>query len=75
MKLTFENNQGKLEDIGEFSSRQEVFKAIDKHLHITDPFNSPYLRIVGVGDNLIMLDYGSHTSFFYVDTSWEDFMK
>ena len=75
MKLTFKNNQGKIEDIGEFSSRREVLNAIDKHLNVTDPFDSPYLRIVGIGNNSIMFDYGSHTSFFYLDVPFEDFMK
>lgn len=75
MKLTYKNHRGDIEDLGNFSTRQEVFNAIDKRLKVTDQFNSPYLRIVGLGNNRIMFDYGSYTSFFYVDTSYDEFMK
>lgn len=75
MKLTYKNSHGDIEELGNFSSREEVFNAIDKRLNITDEFNSPYLRVVGLDDNRIMFDYGSYTSFFYVDTSFDEFMK
>lgn len=75
MQLTFKNTQGDIEELGNFSSREEVFNAIDKRLNVTDKFNSPYLRVVGLDNNRIMFDYGSYTSFFYVDTSFDEFMK
>lgn len=75
MKLTFKNKRGDIEELGNFSSREEVFDAIDKRLGVTDRFSSPYLRIVGLDNNRTMFDYGSYTSFFYVDTSFDEFMK
>ena len=75
MQLTYKNSHGDIEELGNFSSREEIFDAIDKRLNVTDKFNSPYLRIVEQDNHRVMLDYGSYTSFFYVDTSYDEFMK
>lgn len=74
MQLTFKNPNGKIETIGEVSTKKELYDAIHRRLN-TEPFDIPYFRIVGLTDNSIMIDYGSHISFFYLDASYENYEK
>jgi hypothetical protein len=50
-----------------FDSEDEMFVFISNYLKEKN-FDSPYYRLVTFDDGSIMLDYGSHTHFFYYMT-------
>ena len=75
MRLWFENQFGERRVIANCNTWEEINKAIDQFVAAANaakpphvkPFKIHYIRSQDMGDNLVQLDVGSHTEFFY----WE----
>lgn len=75
MRLWFENSAGERRVIANCKNWKEINRAIDNFVAEANarkpagvrPFRIHYIRSQDVGDNLVQLDVGSHTEFFY----WE----
>ena len=50
----------------EANTRNKVEKYLQEHLRNMLGFKSYYQRWVEVEDNRTMIDYGSHTQFYYI---------
>lgn len=74
MTVTFKNTYETVVVKTDITNKKEVFKAIDDYLSLKN-IESPYMRIVGTSPNQTMIDYGSHTNFFFVDTDVENLIN
>lgn len=74
MKLTFGTHNKHDTLVAEFTTFKECWDAVNKYLEENKYRHSGYDRIVGLSDKEIMIDFGSWTEFFFIDTSFDEFM-
>jgi hypothetical protein len=75
MTITFKDRFDKTTVVKtDVNDKKEVFKAIDDFLAVRN-VESPYMRLIGTLPNQTMIDYGSHSSFFFVDTDVENLIN
>lgn len=75
MTITFRDKFDKTTVVKtDVTDRKEVFKAIDDFLAVRN-VESPYMRLVGTLPNQTMIDYGSHSNFFFVDTDVQNLIN
>ena len=58
--------------VTEFSTYKDCWDAIRKYLK-KHHRHADYARIVGLEDNQTMIDFGSWSEFFFINTSFEQF--
>ena len=59
--------------VTDFSTYKECWDAIDKYLEEKHYRSDGYMRIVGLEDHKVMIDFGSWHEFFFIDASYEEF--
>lgn len=73
MKLTYDNGRKEVL-VAEFTTYSELIKALDDYIK-SHNLHVDYYRWVGLTDHSMMIDYGSHYQFFYIDESFQTIMK
>ena len=74
MKLTFGTHDKHDTLVTEFTTFKECWDAVNKYLEDNNYKSGGYDRVVGLSDKEIMIDFGSWTEFFFIDTSFDKFM-
>ena len=62
----YEGLTGK-KDIGDFDSKEEALQNIYEILEEKRVLKVYYIRLPGVTEKTTMVDYGSHSNFFYIE--------